>query len=64
MGGLTYTHGFVRGSCMAVGMLVVSVAARLAREGSSARPGSSHCCPAKRLHCVWGCYVAIVGRDG
>lgn len=52
--GWTYAQGFVCGGSMAVGVLVVSVAARLARESCSARPGSSHCCAAKRLHGVWG----------
>ena len=55
MGGLTYTERFVCGGCVAMGVLIVSVAAGLAREGRTARPGSSYRCPAKRLHGVWGC---------
>jgi hypothetical protein len=47
---LTYPHGLF-GVCVAVavamGVLVVSISARLARKRGSARPGSSHCCPAE-----------------
>jgi hypothetical protein len=37
-------HGFV---AVAVGMLIVSESALLAREGGSALSGSSHYCPAE-----------------
>ena len=50
--GLTYAQRLIHGSRMAVGVLIVSITARLAREGGSACPGSNYCCPAKRLHCV------------
>lgn len=56
MGGLTYAQRLVDWGGVAVGVLIVGVAARLARESGSARPGSNYCCPAKRLHCVWGCW--------
>jgi hypothetical protein len=47
-GCLTYAHGLRRGCVtVAVGVLIVSEAARLAREGGAARPGSKDCCPAK-----------------
>lgn len=58
-GGLTYAQGLVYGASVAVGVLIVSIAARLAREGGTARPGSNWCCPAKRLHCVWGCCQSL-----
>jgi hypothetical protein len=56
MGGWTYAHGFVRRGGVAVGVvLIVGVAARLAREGGTPRAGCCYRCPAKRLHGVWGC---------
>jgi hypothetical protein len=50
---LTYPHGLIAG-CMAVAMggLIVGKSARLARERGLALAGSSHCCPAERLHTV------------
>lgn len=51
----SYSHRFVHGLMAAVvGVLVVSVPARLAGQGSPALAGGSRCCPAKRLHDVSG----------
>ena len=51
--GSTYPHRLVDGFAVAVAVGIVGVSARLARDWGLALAGSSHCCPAERLHGVW-----------